>query len=114
MASERFSFGGHARLHRRLQALDQLALEEDIVQSCCAVARLTGETRVPFAFPYYGAGIRRDWLTEIRRRNPSVGLFFDVGGLRREGSLVWHRVNIERLDESVGTSVRRAYLRALL
>jgi peptidoglycan/xylan/chitin deacetylase (PgdA/CDA1 family) len=113
MASEGFSFGGHATVHRLMQNLNLHELEEEIVQSCGTVARLTGEAVVPFAFPYSGQGIRREWLREIRRRHPSVGLFFDVNDLKREGSLVWHRINIENQDESVGTTIRRAYLRAL-
>ena len=111
MVSEGFSFGGHATVHRKLQGLSRDELEQDIVRSCEAVARLTGDPTVPFAFPYFGMGIRRDWLAAIRASHPVVGLFFDVGGLRREGSLVWHRISIERLDESVSTTVRRAHWR---
>jgi hypothetical protein len=113
MSSDGFSFGGHATAHRRLQDFSLRELEEDIVQSCEAVIELTGEPTVPFAFPYTGQGIRRDWLASIQTRHSCVGLFFDVGGLKRERSLVWHRLNIEEPGESVGTTVRRAYLLAL-
>jgi peptidoglycan/xylan/chitin deacetylase (PgdA/CDA1 family) len=113
MASEGFSFGGHGIVHRRLQVLSLPELEEDILRSCTAVGELTGEPSVPFAFPYTGRGMRRDWLAEIRTRHPLVGLYFDVDGFRREGSLVWHRLYIEWPDESVGTTIRRAYLRAM-
>ena len=112
MVPEGFSFGAHAIVHRRLQGLSQGQLEQDIVRSCEAVSQLTGESTVPFAFPYSGRGIRRDWLAAIQRSHPVVGLFFDVGGLRREGSLVWHRINVERLDEPVRTTTMRAYWRA--
>ena len=112
MVAEGFSFGAHAMVHRLLQDLSRSQLEEDIVRSCELVSQLTGEPTVPFAFPYYGKGIRRDWLASIRTSHPVAGLFFDVGGLRREGSLVWHRIGVERLDEPVSTTIKRAYLRA--
>ena len=114
MSGGSWSFGGHATVHRRLQGLSHDELEFEIVTSCDTAAELTGRARVPFAFPHFGDGVRRDWLAEIRAENSSVGLFFDVHGLRREDALVWHRVNIEDPGESVGTSVRREYLMALV
>ncbi len=114
MAADGWSFGGHATVHRRLQGLSYGDLEREIVDSCVAASQLTGRARAPFAFPYSGEGVCRDWLAEIRDRHSDVGLFFDVHGLRREGTLVWHRVDIERPNESIGTAVRRAHLGALL
>ena len=113
MAAGGWSFGGHATVHRQLQGLSQDELEREVVESCAIAAGLAGRCRAPFAFPHLGKGVRRDWLADIRARNSGVGLFFDVFGLRTEDSLVWHRVNIENPSESIGTSVRRAYLMAL-
>ncbi|HUK78250.1 MAG TPA: polysaccharide deacetylase family protein, partial [Thermoleophilia bacterium] len=114
LAADGWSFGGHATVHRHLEGLSYDDLECEIVESCAVAARLSGRARAPFAFPYSGQGVRRDWLAEIRGRHDQVGLFFDVHGLRREGALVWHRIDIERQDESIATTVRRAHLGALL
>jgi peptidoglycan/xylan/chitin deacetylase (PgdA/CDA1 family) len=113
MVADGWSFGGHATVHRRLQGLSRHELEWEIAHSCDTAAELSGRARAPLAFPYSGEGLRRDWLAEIRDRNSRVGLFFDVYGLRREGSLIWHRVSIEDPNESIGTTMRRAYLLAL-
>jgi len=114
LAAHGWSFGGHGIVHRRLQGLSYDDLEGEIVGSCEAAARLAGQARSPFAFPYSGEGVRRDWLAQIRDRHSHVGLFFDVHGLRREDSLVWHRIDVERPNESLATTVRRAHLGALL
>jgi peptidoglycan/xylan/chitin deacetylase (PgdA/CDA1 family) len=114
LAAHGWSVGGHGVVHRHLQGLSRDELEGEIVESCAAASRLSGRARAPFAFPYSGQGVRRDWLAEIRARHGHVGLFFDVHGIRREGSLVWHRVDIERPNESIATTVRRAHLGALL
>ena len=114
MAASGWSFGGHATVHRRLQGLSRSELESEIVQSCEAAARLSDRAEAPFAFPYTGEGVRRDWLAEIRDRHSEVGLFFDVWGLKREDSLVWHRVAIEDPHEPIGRTMRRAYLVALV
>ena len=113
MAVDGWSFGGHTTAHRRLQGLSHHELESEIVQSCDTAAELTGQAHIPFAFPYTGDRLRRDWLAMIRNRRNEVGLFFDDYGLRREGSLVWHRVNIEDPNESIKAVMRRAYLVAL-
>ena len=114
MSADGWSFGGHATVHRPMQDLSLNELESEIVDSCSAAAGLAGQAGTPFAFPYTGEGVRRDWLAQIRDRHPEVGLFFDVWGLRREGSLVWHRVGIENPSESIATTMRRAYLVALV
>ena len=114
LAEGGWSFGGHGAVHRRLQGLSHDELEREIVESCAVAAQVAGQARAPFAFPYSGDGVRRDWLAEIRDRHSQVGLFFDVHGIRREGSLVWNRIDIERPSESIDTTVRRAHLGALL
>lgn len=114
MSAEGFCFGGHGTVHRRLQALPREELERDIVTSCSEVAALTGRESVPFAFPFTGGGIRRDWLDQIRRDHGEVGLFFDVGGFRREGDLVWHRFDADSPQEPMAATMRRGYLRAIL
>lgn len=114
MTTVGWSFGAHATVHRPLQGLSEDELESEIVVSCGVVNDLTGQDRAPFAFPYTGEGIPRERLAAIRAKHPEVGLFFDVWGLKREDSLVWHRVAIEDPRESVATAMRRAYLVALV
>jgi peptidoglycan/xylan/chitin deacetylase (PgdA/CDA1 family) len=114
MATDGWSFGGHGVLHRRLRDLSYDELESEIVGSCEVVARVAGQARSPFAFPYTGEGVPRSWLATIRDRHSRVGLYFDVWGLKREGCLVWHRVDIDDPKQSIATCVRRAHLVALV
>ncbi len=83
-----FTIGAHSLSHRLLQNLSQEEAECEIVSSCEIVRSITGEESVPFAFPYYGAGIDRTWLGRLRSEHKSVGLFFDTGGLRKDEPFV--------------------------
>ncbi|MEI9983375.1 MAG: polysaccharide deacetylase family protein [Aliidongia sp.] len=61
MRSDGFTIGAHSRSHRWLQDLSRADAEEEIVESCRTVRDITGQTSVPFAFPYFGGGLDRAW-----------------------------------------------------
>jgi peptidoglycan/xylan/chitin deacetylase (PgdA/CDA1 family) len=116
LRSDGFTIGAHSCSHRRLQTLSKEEAEREIVESCRTIRDLTGQASVPFAFPYFGSGLDRQWLAELRQRYPFIGLFFDTQGLRRDSSFVVQRMFGERIDEtgSLDRLLRRAWLRKLL
>ena len=92
LAADGFTVGAHGRKHRSLEHLSVQDLEDEIVSSCDAVRSITGQTRVPFAFPYSGLGIERTVLAGIVQRNPLVELIFDSGCLRNDPQFIVNRV----------------------
>ncbi len=97
LSADGFTIGAHGMRHTALGALDdrqQVATE--IVDSCRAVMTLTGHASVPFAFPFDGVGLDRDWLAELAAHHPEVGLFFDTRQLQRAGRLVVNRLIADR------------------
>jgi peptidoglycan/xylan/chitin deacetylase (PgdA/CDA1 family) len=109
--AEGFTIGAHSCSHRRLQELPRAQAEQEILGSCRIVREITGESSVPFAFPYYGADLDRDWLAGLRERHDFVGLFFDTGGVRADAPFVVQRVFGERFsrDRSLDAVLRRAW-----
>lgn len=108
LASDGFTIGAHGLDHHLLEGLDVAAIEAEIVASCQAVRELTGQDRVPFAFPYTGLGIDRATLAGILRRNEIVELIFDSGGLRRDASFVVNRVFTDTPPDEPNTNVPEA------
>lgn len=92
LAAEGFTIGGHGLAHLPLQRMDSGRLERELVSSCQIVRDLTGQEKVPFAFPYNGEGIDRGLLADLRRRHPFIELIFDTGGLRREAPFIIDRI----------------------
>lgn len=115
LRSDGFAIGAHSLSHRRLQDLTPAEVEREIVESCRVIHQLTGQESVPFAFPYFGGGLDRRWLAEIREQHPFVGLFFDTQGLRRDADFVVQRVFGERFEEPgpIDRLLRRAWARRL-
>lgn len=113
LRSDGFTIGAHSCAHRRLQNLTIEEAEREIVESCRIIRDLTGQTSVPFAFPYFGGGLDRCWLKELRQRYPFIGLYFDTQGQRRDDRVVVQRVFGERIEEegSLDRLLRRAWLR---
>jgi peptidoglycan/xylan/chitin deacetylase (PgdA/CDA1 family) len=113
LRSDGFTIGAHSRSHGRLQNLPFDQAEREIVESCRIIRDLTGQTSVPFAFPYFGGGFDRLWLARIREQYPFVGLFFDTQGQRRDAPIVVQRMFGERIDEagSLDRLLRRAWLK---
>jgi peptidoglycan/xylan/chitin deacetylase (PgdA/CDA1 family) len=99
MAAEGFSFGGHSRLHWHLGSLTgpghARRVEHEIVESCRVAARLSGASRVPFAFPYDGFGLDRALVAAVLERNPFIAPVFGTGGVARESGRVLHRMIVD-------------------
>lgn len=113
LRAEGFTIGAHSCSHRWLQGLSPDEARHEIVESCRVVRDITGQDTVPFAFPYFGGGIARTWLADIRKQHEFVGLFFDTDGLREDAPFVVQRVFGERLgrDQTVDGILRRAWSR---
>jgi peptidoglycan/xylan/chitin deacetylase (PgdA/CDA1 family) len=115
LRSDGFTIGAHSCSHLLLQNLSLEQAEREIVNSCRIVSELTGQPSVPFAFPYFGGGIDRSWLANIRKQYPFVGLFFDTQGLKNDVPIVIQRIFGERIEVSgpIDGILRRAWLRKL-
>jgi peptidoglycan/xylan/chitin deacetylase (PgdA/CDA1 family) len=109
--AEGFTIGAHSCSHRRLQHLPRSDAEHEIVESCRIVRDITGQERVPFAFPYFGGGLDRAWLAGLRRQHDFIGLFFDTDGVRADEPFVVQRVFGERFGRarSLDAILRRAW-----
>jgi peptidoglycan/xylan/chitin deacetylase (PgdA/CDA1 family) len=111
LRSDGFTIGAHGLTHRRLQELPRDEAEHEIVESCRIVRDITGQSSVPFAFPYFGGGMDRAWLAGLRRQHDFIGLFFDTDGLREDEPFVVQRVFGERFghDRTLDGILRRAW-----
>jgi hypothetical protein len=76
-------------------------IEHEIVSSCQAIRDITGQKRVPFAFPYFGRGIDRSFLADILARHPFIEMFFDSGPLSRDEPFVVNRVWAEDVTDAL-------------
>lgn len=94
LAGDGFTLGGHTRLHAHIGSLrDPSVAEAEIVESCRAVAALTGTAApVPFAFPRDANGVDRGWLGSVLARNPEVGLVFGTNQLEQDAPFLVNRI----------------------
>lgn len=115
LRSDGFTIGAHSCSHRPLQELSLSDAEREIVESCRVIQNITGQSSVPFAFPYFGGGIDRAWLARLRKQHDVIGLFFDTQGLTPDVPFVVQRVFGERIEESgsIGRILRRAWRRRI-
>ncbi|HEY1491234.1 MAG TPA: polysaccharide deacetylase family protein, partial [Steroidobacteraceae bacterium] len=106
-----FTIGAHSCSHRRLQELSPQEAEHEILESCRRIRALTGQSSVPFAFPYFGGGLDRAWLARLRAQHDFLGLFFDTNGVCADEPFVVQRVFGERFtsDRSLDAILRRAW-----
>ena len=106
-----FTIGAHSKDHRRLQDLPRKEVEREIIDSCRIVRDITGQASVPFAFPYSGGGLDREWLADLRRAHDFIGLFFDTGGLVEDEPFVVNRVFGERVgpNQTIDAILRAAW-----
>ena len=77
---------------------------------------LSGESQVPFAFPFSADGVSRDMLEELRKRHECVGLFFDTKGIRTDRHFVINRMRADVPEDSgrEGSDLPRRLARAYL
>jgi peptidoglycan/xylan/chitin deacetylase (PgdA/CDA1 family) len=113
LQADGFTIGAHGLSHRWLQSLSKAEAAHEIVESCRVIRDITGQKQVPFAFPYFGGGIDRDWLAELRQAHDFIGLYFDSDGLREDAPFVVQRVFGERFgsDRTMDAILRRAWAR---
>lgn len=112
LQGEGFTIGAHTLTHPRLWELkDEREVEREIVESCAAVRDLTGQAKVPFAFPFNGLWMKRDRLEAIRKRCGFIDLFHDSNNLMRDRDFVVNRIWVDSPD---GASATRSNLPRLL
>jgi peptidoglycan/xylan/chitin deacetylase (PgdA/CDA1 family) len=92
LAAEGFTIGSHGLTHLPMQRAGRERMEQEIVASCSLVRDLSGQKRVPYAFPYGGSEIKRSVIAEILRRHDFVDLFFDTAALRCDEPFIVNRV----------------------
>jgi peptidoglycan/xylan/chitin deacetylase (PgdA/CDA1 family) len=108
LAADGFTIGAHGLTHRCLEGRSPAEIEREIVASCTRIRELTGQRRVPFAFPYSGLGIDRGILGDILSRNGDlVDLLFDIGWLRRDAGFIVNRVFADEPPSGSETNLPR-------
>jgi hypothetical protein len=100
LADEGFVIGGHGLSHRPLQGLPPKVVRREILDSCAFVRDVTGQKRVPFAFPYSGHGVDLSGLQALVDPYDFIDLFFDTGGLNRSGYRTVTRFWADFFDDS--------------
>ena len=93
---EGFTIGAHGLSHRKLGFIPPEEIELEIVGSCRAILKITGQSVVPFSFPQSAGNVSREQLAGILASNPEVGLLFDTKDLRRDAGFMINRVWAER------------------
>ena len=92
LASEGFTIGAHSRTHARFEFLDKGTIEREIVESCEWVKALTGQERVPFAFPFSARGVDREHIARVMSGRPDIGPLYDAEGSMRSHRIIHDRV----------------------
>jgi len=92
LAAEGFTIGSHGLTHLPIQGVGQKRMEQEIVASCSLIRDLSGQKRVPYAFPYGGSEIERAAIAQIIQRHDFVDLFFDTAGLHCDVPFVVNRI----------------------
>jgi len=102
-----FSIGAHTRRHGFLADLTAEEMESEIVGSCNEIREITGDDHVPFAFPFSGAGVGRDFLQYLRQKHPVLGPTFDTGGVAIDAPFVFKRItaDVPSCNGASGTNI---------
>jgi peptidoglycan/xylan/chitin deacetylase (PgdA/CDA1 family) len=90
-----FKIGAHTRRHAFLADLTVEEMEAEIVGSCSEIREITGDDHVPFAFPFSGAGVGRDFLQYLRQKHPVLGPAFDTAGVAIDAPFVFNRITAD-------------------
>ena len=107
-----FVFGGHSVSHRKFIQLPPERVEQEIVQSCKKIQEITGQEKVPFAFPNSATGFDRKTLSEIRNKNKFLGLFFNSKGIIPDENFMFNRIWMERnIADGKPAKTWQAYLK---
>jgi peptidoglycan/xylan/chitin deacetylase (PgdA/CDA1 family) len=124
LAADGFTIGAHGTSHQQLGLMTEEEARAEIITACAAVSKLvpgTGSTtKVPFAFPFNGRGVKREMMRTIRDSNPQVGLFFDSTELALEPEFVINRLVVDdpggatEHSSNLPARIRRAYAREIV
>lgn len=111
---EGFRIGAHTCSHPDLRLMEEPEIESEVLASVRQIVDLTGATEVPFAFPWSGKGLSRDFLSKLRREHLQLGLFFDTQGLQVDVPFVIQRITADEVScrrgsPSVVRLVKRSY-----
>ncbi|MEN8171877.1 MAG: polysaccharide deacetylase family protein, partial [Chloroflexota bacterium] len=120
MHADGFTIGAHTKTHRKLADLSDTEKESEIIDSCLQITEITGQEIVPFSFPHSAYGVERNFLSDLRKRKPLLGLLFDTKDLRLDEKFIVNRVWAERpiaptgdlrpLDEILRAAYRNAWV----
>ena len=102
LVSDGFTVGSHGVAHLRMQRMSTEEMEREIVTSCDIVRQVTGQARVPFAFPYSGEGINRRFLADLLARYEFIELFFDTGGFCSDAPFIVNRFQADLPTGCIG------------
>ncbi len=92
LKSDGFTLGAHGVRHVKFNLLGEADMEDELRKSCRMVGEISGEERVPFAFPFSASGVDREALRRIAGRSPEAGLLFNTKGFRAEAPLLFNRI----------------------
>jgi peptidoglycan/xylan/chitin deacetylase (PgdA/CDA1 family) len=92
LVKDGFTIGAHSITHRHLGTLPLAEQREEILGSIRTIQALTGQSEVPFAFPFSADGVDRGLLRQLRRECEAVGLFFDLHGIRQDDEVLVNRI----------------------
>jgi peptidoglycan/xylan/chitin deacetylase (PgdA/CDA1 family) len=92
LKADGFTLGAHGIHHVKFNLLDEAGMEEELVRSCQSVQEISGEKRVPFAFPFSASGVEREAIRRVLDRNPQLGLVFDTKGVRKDAAFIFNRI----------------------
>ena len=99
LAVDGFTIGGHSICHGRLQLFGAAEVEREIVESCEFIQQLVGTRDVPFAFPFNGKNLDRQFLNSIVQRHPFIQCLFDTAGLATDAPFIIHRIGADEPAE---------------
>jgi peptidoglycan/xylan/chitin deacetylase (PgdA/CDA1 family) len=90
-----FKIGAHTQKHSFLADLTPSEIETEIVASCHAIKDITGDSEVPFAFPFSGAGVERSFLHSLKQKHSVIGPMYDTRGIAVHEPFVFNRLTVD-------------------
>ncbi|MDT7041544.1 polysaccharide deacetylase family protein [Candidatus Nitronereus thalassa] len=88
-----FTVGAHGQRHAYLYTLKtRKQIEEEIVTSCRVIKEVTGQEKVPFAFPFSADYLDREFLEDVVKRYDFIGLLFDMREFKKDRSFIVNRI----------------------
>ena len=92
LAADGFTIGGHSLRHEHLSFMGNSVVEREIVESCKFVSQVIETNDVPFAFPFDGLHIDRQFLRSVRDRHPFIRVMFDRMNIAEDAPFIINRI----------------------